>query len=566
MDLRRPSTRNRISTALVPLHHARWCAVMPGMRGILPLVLFFFAFTAQGFDDVTHAFKSWFSAYKKGEIDLYQPSTVPLRQEGREKFRYFKTEAVERMDALLEGLADRNDLKATKLLANAATFRFLRKPHLEIKKHYRQQPWILRSHALEALKKITDPESIEWLRMRYLKNDPAWDTPFRKVIAVSVLGIGRQNEDTKLLIALLKDRDPRVREKALAELGRMGGPEELSAVLELMNDKAPTVRVAAVQTMSGILANQETPDPALAERCLTVTAHYLDDQAWPVQDASLAMMERFRSLRSIPVLIGFLEKAAMDPDRYRNRIRYRAAEVLRSLTGQQFSELDPKQWKAWWLKNRESFRLDPAPSPALQGFQLDVPYFFNIPVNSDAVYFILDVSGSMRAPVDPSQPEQDPPAETKLDRARKELLNTLVALDPKVRFNIILFNDTVHPFADEPVKANEDTFKNAKAFFEAAQADGGTNIFDALHLALQIKSMGLVDRFGENLAFDTVFVLSDGVPTAGIVIDPKEILRIITSANQHIKIKINTISLGSEPNDFMRGLAENNYGKYIHIQ
>ena len=155
---------------------------------------------------------------------------------------------------------------------------------------------------------------------------------------------------------------------------------------------------------------------------------------------------------------------------------------------------------------------------------------------------------------------------TKLERAREELTKTLDALDSEVRFNVILFNDAIFTFSDHLVKAAAEEKKKARRFFEKAEADDGTNIFDALNAALDIKSMGLVDRFGEDIDLDTIFLLSDGVPTSGIVIDPEEIVRIVSRANALSKIKINTIYLGDEASRFMFELAENNFGQYIHIR
>jgi hypothetical protein len=517
-------------------------------------------------EDAIQTFRSWFREYKKGHIDLYQSSTVPLRQNDQGKFRYFKTETVEEMDAHLEGLVKTNSLKATKLLVEAASFRFHRKPEVERKKFFRNQPWLFRAHALEALQEVTDPESLEWLRKRCLKKDSSWDAPFRKVIAATVLGIGRSPKDPQLLRGLLKDRNPRVRERALEGLGRVGSENELDRVIELLNDEHPAVRVAAVEATAGILAQAQKALPALAEAGLAAVIPSLQDTSWPVQEATLTLMERFRSKKSIPILIEHLERITSSSEQYRDRILHKTVEVLRSLTGEKIVGVDPGKWKDWWADNQDTFRLAPAPLPHLRGFQLDVPYFFNIPVNSDCIYFILDISGSMQSPL---SADRDPSAQepvTKLTRAREELLRTLNSLSTSVRFNIILFNDQVHGFSDKPVALNEKNIKKVMAFFETVQAEGDTNLFDALNLALEIKNMGLVDHFGDNLEFDTLFLLSDGVPTTGLVIDPEEILRIITRGNQLAKIKINTIYLGEGPSQFMRELANKNFGQHVHIQ
>jgi len=517
-------------------------------------------------EDAVQRFKSWFKRYQKGEIKLSQPSSVPIAAENGKDLKYFHDDNLKEMDALLDQLARQNDLRATQLLVDAACFRFKRQSEAEIEKYYQEQPWILRAHALEALQDIKDPESIEWLRNRCLKNGTGWESAFRRIIAASLFDTDNMLKDPSLLLSLLDDRDPQVQTKALEGLGRVGGQEELDAVIAMTDHKRPLVRVAALESVGGILARGENSASNLAQQYLPILTRHLDDQEWPVQETILSMMERFRSEKSIPILIDFLERTSLNPEAYRVRIIQRITEVLRSLTGARIQETDPLKWNEWWQENKEGFELAPAPSLSLRGFQLDAPSFFDIPVNSDHVYFILDISGSMRAPL-PSQYEQDQDkAETKLDRARKELSITLEALDPDVQFNIILFNDTLSIFSKKPVKASKSAKKKAKAFFLKADADAGTNIFDSLNHALQFKSMGLVDRFEEDLQLDTVFLLSDGVPTAGIVIDPREILRIITQANILSKIKINTIYLGAENNRFMRNLAEQNFGQYIHIR
>jgi hypothetical protein len=447
-----------------------------------------------------------------------------------------------------------------------ASYRFHRNPDVEIEKHFEKQPWLLRSHARERLKKIDDPESIKWLIDRCLNNRSGADASVRKVIALSIFDRDSALKDPGLLVNLLQDRDAEVRIKALEGLARVGGSDELVLALDKINDDIPLVRVAAIEAAGQILTRERIDANEQASYLVPVLSRHLEDPEWPVQETILSMMERFRARESIPILIEFLAKVDSNPDQFRERIIQRVTEVLRSLTGAYIQSTSPEEWSRWWIENKESFRLSLAPSPKLRNFQLDGPAFFNIPVNSDCVYFILDISGSMRAPL-PSQRAADADSpKTKLDRARKELSRTLSRLDRDVYFNVILFNETIRVFKDKPVKATEKAKQEAALFFQEAHADEGTNIFDSLNMALEIKSMGLVNRIGDDVILDTIFLLSDGVPTTGIVIDPVEILHIVTRANRLTKIKINTIYLGAEPNQFMRLLAENNFGKYAQIR
>ena len=97
--------------------------------------------------DAVREFKSWFKEYRKGGIDLYQKSPVPVASPGSSGLRYFRNDAIRNMDGLLRALADRNDLESAKLLTEAATFRFDRRGDVEVRKYHEKQPWILRTHA-----------------------------------------------------------------------------------------------------------------------------------------------------------------------------------------------------------------------------------------------------------------------------------------------------------------------------------------------------------------------------------------------------------------------------------
>jgi len=516
-------------------------------------------------EDLLWQFKSWFNRYKKGDIDLYQSSPVPITQGKNGKIQYFRTETVEEMDSLLAGLAKLNNVKATRLLVETASFRFDRKPKQEIKKYFKQQPWMVRSHAVRALQKITDPEALEWLRSQCLENNSGWEAPFRKIIAASVLkNVNNKNTPTYIK-SLFADKNSRVREEALFALKVKGSAADLDSVIKLLNDKELSVKVAAIETIGAIFINMGGKSYAVVDKLLPVITSHLHDPEWRMQEAVLSLLEKFRSVRTIPLLIDFMDKVVTSPNNYRERIIQQIGETLRSLTGEQIGGLYPDRWRKWWIENQDSFQMPPAPPASIKGFQLDTSYFFNIPVNSDYVYFILDISGSMRAPLSEKiDPTSD--LKTKLDRARSELAKTLESLDPDARFNIVLFNDSIHLFSKTPVKSTKDSIEKAKRFFEEAVAEGGTNIFDALNSAFNIKSMGLINSFDENIQFDTIFLLSDGVPTAGLVIDPKEIFQIITNANRHSKIKINTVFLGTDVSRFMFDLADNNFGKFVHIK
>ncbi len=68
------------------------------------------------------------------------------------------------------------------------------------------------------------------------------------------------------------------------------------------------------------------------------------------------------------------------------------------------------------------------------------------------------------------------------------------------------------------------------------------------------------------LAFDTVYVLSDGAPSFGAVTDKEEICRQVRKTNRLKRMTIHAVTFGQKNDtDFLRKLAEENGGRHIHV-
>src|SRR5690606_7488823 len=123
---------------------------------------------------------------------------------------------------------------------------------------------------------------------------------------------------------------------------------------------------------------------------------------------------------------------------------------------------------------------------------------------------------------------------------------------------------------------------NKKAFFahlDKVNPNGGTNPWAGLVLALQPKAMDPNVKLGAEI--DELFVLSDGLPSVGEVVDPKHILQSVATVNAPSRVRINTIYVGGDEQEearqmggrppwdmdgpeFMRRLAEQNRGQFLH--
>jgi Mg-chelatase subunit ChlD len=96
--------------------------------------------------------------------------------------------------------------------------------------------------------------------------------------------------------------------------------------------------------------------------------------------------------------------------------------------------------------------------------------------------------------------------------------------------------------------------------------NGRTNLHDALNAALDFGGRGLQDKYYA-AGFDTLYVITDGAPTAGAVTDKEEILRRVRECNRLRRITIQCVTFGDKTDTaFLAAMAEQNGGRHIHVE
>jgi Ca-activated chloride channel family protein len=167
-------------------------------------------------------------------------------------------------------------------------------------------------------------------------------------------------------------------------------------------------------------------------------------------------------------------EAGTEPGPFRLSFLRENAEVSASL----FAYPDPKVGGGYFLLLAG---LPPhAAKPAASGLKREVT-------------IVIDRSGSMRG--------------EKLAQVREAALQVLSGLDDGEAFNVILYNEGVEPFAQQPVRKSRAIIKDATEFLEGMTARGGTNIHDALLEALrQPPAVGTLP---------IVLFMTDGLATVG---------------------------------------------------
>lgn len=371
--------------------------------------------------------------------------------------------------------------------------------------------------------------------------------PDMRMRAIEIVGARAEPGTEKALWKLLGDSEPTIVRQAAISLSQMMGADEKwqRRLFSLAEDKRPAARMGAAIGLAH-LRNGEA---------IEVLYGLLADEDHRVRIEAVQQVGNLRRKDSIPVLIGRLGVET-------NRIHADIATALRLITGVDQGN-SASRWTAWWNGEGEAFRVPPYDQALAAEMErrdrrennVSIATFYGLNVVSDRVCFILDTSGSMdSAARDNRNRSSSDRAEgtTRLEVAKSELANVLRAFPLEDLFNIVFFESTVRQWQDELTVMSDDSRADAIAYIGRQRAAGGTAVYDGILRAM------------EDDLVDTIYLLTDGAPTAGRITNAQQIRSEIRRMNSVRKVQINTISIGQE-SQLLRWLAEDSGGEYRRI-
>lgn len=158
-------------------------------------------------------------------------------------------------------------------------------------------------------------------------------------------------------------------------------------------------------------------------------------------------------------------------------------------------------------------------------------------VMSKEVVFVIDTSGSMSG--------------ESITQAKAALLSGIERLNVGDRFNVVAFSQSASSLYSRSMPVNDANKAMAREFIYHLQAEGGTNIAEALLASLPRTT-------DESMVRQVVFV------TDGSVSNEEELFNLINA--QLGDSRLFTVGIGSAPNSrFMRGAARLGRGTYTYI-
>jgi HEAT repeat protein len=368
------------------------------------------------------------------------------------------------------------------------------------------------------------------------KRDIAWETmpdfkdPKARALVVSRLDKLRESEalrqwcaellgrfadplHTPVLSKALGDKAPAIRMAAAQALARAADERAAAPLTKAAADKEPFVRAYAREALARLdpgrradLLRKGLDDDDAGVRCFllgcvpavlpeeiaSLSLGRLKDPDWRVRAQAAENLTRVRTLESIDALIEVTGDV-------RPRVAQIARGSLTALTGERWHEHEA--WKRWWEAQRGSFDpTKPAKEPQSPGEGRSVSVRYNdLPVESDHVAFLLDVSDGMRERLQSQEA-------SKKAAACAELARVLEQLQDKVTFNVFVYDTTTRPFSEEAVPLDARSAKKALAFVEDANPRGPKDIWQALITALADTQV------------DTLYLMASGEPEIGVYV------------------------------------------------
>ena len=313
-------------------------------------------------------------------------------------------------------------------------------------------------------------------------------------------------------------------------LGQRNDPQSQQALIELL---AHEDLRAAILAIDG-LGSQRSPPAWEPIQRLVGRREYQASYAY--RFSVLNAVSQYEGRQATDVLVTQLPLL-------NGQLKFRVVDHLTRTTGQSFGR-NAQQWVQWWQTNQSLPQSSGLRTVRAHDYVWDypLPSFYELKVYATDVVFVIDISGTMR--------QQVAGGLTRLERAKLELQGAIGRLPDTALFNLIAFDDEVQIWQRQSVQASLWNKEQALQVVRYLGCGSGTAIYDGLDTAMHVSANT-----------EAMFLLSDGLPTAGRVTDEEQILRLITRQNRFRKISINTISVGRD-SELLRSLSAQNHGVY----
>ena len=418
------------------------------------------------------------------------------------------------------------------------------------------------------LAKTTEPKALEAIRTAGLGSQ----NPIVRAYAARVLGMANDAAAADALKKQVTDDYWLARAEAALALMRLKAPGLVDAVRPMISDQTAKARIAAMDAVASA--------GRAAERAAPEVARNLDHDNWQVRSAAAESLGGIGSMLGVEALINRMTMEA-------GRIRVDCYAALKAITRDDLGK-NPENWSKWWKRERERVgggipdapKASDAVNPEDARYGPPPPRPYGVQSYEGRVGYCLDMSNSMFNYFDPDPSEvkrlrRKYTGATKFDISREEITQSIAELDPRAKFQVMVFSNKPRSLGNTMLQAGGDSAKKAESFLRSCRSspDAGagsvqlTSFYDCFRSVFDIPKGTLLPGPGFAETPDTMYFLTDGEPTTGDIIDADELTAWINGLNRYARIRIHVIAYGNMGIDlvFLGHLAGDNGGKLINI-
>lgn len=370
----------------------------------------------------------------------------------------------------------------------------------------------------------------------------------------AVSHIGKLTTLKEIVVALNNTPEWYPRACCAEALGRLDQPEALAALLaRAAKEVEPGVRIAIADALAPHTAKNEEARKALLP--------WVEGGTWASRLAAAQALTQSGDKKLIPILIKMLGSLTG------GRMKHEINDCLRKLTGVS-RHGEPAAWQAWWEKHENEVLAGTyVPSLADRVEGPNLTQFYGIPLHSTKVVFIIDSSLSMKEPTTWKPEIQDNSqrleGERAIDVARYELRKIIKALPENSLFDIIAMYGRLNLLSEKWVVASSAARERALKFVDGLEIKVGTDVHGALMRALDFSG-GTWNTPPREESIDTIFILSDGMPSVGLQ-DRSQIPDRILDAARFKRIAITAIAIAApkEGREILKKISEGSGGLFV---
>jgi HEAT repeat protein len=370
------------------------------------------------------------------------------------------------------------------------------------------------------------------------------------------------------ILLQLASPDAETRAASIRALQNQKAPDGVPGLVAALDDSVPANRVLAAHSLGAMKTHAGAP--ALIGK--------INASDWSLQKAAILALADIRVKESIEPL---LKKFETDDGIVIETV-YKA---LVAITGQDY-KYRAVLWRKWWDRAKANFKIPTdaevvaakaKAAKAMEGYAKEKKRkYHRIETLSKKMIFILDISTSMRdkiviPPTATEAERAEYPSRVKMDIAKNELLELVATLDRNVYFNIVTFAGKAETWKNGLISgtAKNAAIKYLRRLKPVAPASGNssgeaqkTNTYAAFMAAFGMADQKVPD-WKARTKVDTIFFVTDGLPTTGKIVEMRKLVEAINDINRTRGIVIHVICFDKEALRRLKPLAEQSGGQAV---